>query len=105
MRTRKPQSEEQNCQPGSIEQQLDMCETGSLRGEEVLRANREHPNFNVDMSEEDREGDEMSGDDHSSGLQGGEPELRGQKHISSGMPGDQTEHEELIEKSKPGEAA
>jgi hypothetical protein len=96
MRKRKPQVDEVFCPPGSIEQQLDMCEEGSLRGEEVLREHRDHPSFAVDLSEEDREGDEMSGDEHSGGLQGGEPELSspGQLHISTGLPGDQTRLEE-----------
>ena len=93
MRSRKPQNDEQQCQAGSVEQQLDMCETGTLRGDESIRSNREHPNFNIDMSEEDREGDEMSGDDHSSGLQGGESELKNQPHIQTGLPGDETDHE------------
>ena len=74
------------CSPGSIEQELDMCETGSLRGDEILHSHGKLPprytgdpveldqlidqNWGMDMSEEDREGDEMSGDDHSSGLSG-----------------------------------
>lgn len=76
-----PQPEE--CTPGSIEQKLDMCEEGSLKGDEILhRHGRRKPkpsgdpkpidkdmneNFNVDMSEPDREGDEWSGDEHSFG--------------------------------------
>lgn len=97
---------------GTIEQHLDMNETGSLRGDEILhhhgkpsREFSEDPvpidqamdRFVSDMSEIDREGDEMSGDDHSSGLQGGEPELRRQPHIDSGMPGDVTEEESIRE--------
>lgn len=82
---------------GSIEQQLDMSEDeASLRGDEFLHSHGvpiapgdiEH-NFRIDMSEEDREGDEMSGDEHSSGLQGEEV---GQETLDrpEGMPGDDT---------------
>lgn len=75
------------CAPGSIEQQLDMCEEGTLRGDEILHhhgdenapeANSETPvnllmdRYEMDMAEEGREGDELSGDEHSSGLQGSE---------------------------------
>lgn len=101
------------CSPGSIEQQLDMCEEGSLKGDDILfshgldqgEGGEEIPSleelmnrYEVDLSEENREGDEMSGDDHSSGLQGGEPELQRQLHIATGMPGDRTDHEEFFEK-------
>lgn len=101
------------CCPGSIEQQLDMCESGSLRGDTILhrhgRPEPEHsgdpreldeminnsdPTWQMDLSEENREGDEMSGDEHSGGLEGGESELGGQPHIHTGLPGDQTLHEE-----------
>ncbi|OFZ55638.1 MAG: hypothetical protein A2428_14895 [Bdellovibrionales bacterium RIFOXYC1_FULL_54_43] len=89
--------------PGSIEQQLDMSETGELRGDEILHSHGNLPsedpdledpnemltNFHFDMAEEGREGDEMSGDDHSSGLQGGEREMENQDHIASGLPGDE----------------
>jgi len=98
------------CSPGSIEQELDMCETGSLRGDDILYRHGVEPlqytgdpqeldliigqgedaNWEVDLSEEDREGDEMSGDEHSSGLEGGEPELESQPNIASGLPGDRT---------------
>lgn len=73
---------------GSIEQQLDMMESGNLRGELASRHGK--MNFNVDMSEYNREGSEMSGDEHSSGMQGGESELStvGQRHIHTGLPGD-----------------
>jgi hypothetical protein len=95
--------------PGSIEQQLDMCERGDLRGDEILHHHgRDRPkqdpdlraeldleeNFRVDMAETQREGDEMSGDEHSSGLQGGEPELERQPHLSQGLPGEETLREE-----------
>ncbi|OFZ18104.1 MAG: hypothetical protein A2X94_13955 [Bdellovibrionales bacterium GWB1_55_8] len=88
------------CSPGSIEQQLDMCEDGELRGDEVLHSHglqknekadlssedSMRTNFSVDMSEVDREGDEMSGDEHSLGLQGDEQqELANQ--TESGIPG------------------
>lgn len=72
---------------GSIEQQLDMCESGPLRGDQILHQHgidqpkNPHPsmnerqmetNFQVDMSEENREGAEETGDEHSMGLQGEE---------------------------------
>ncbi len=82
---------------GSIEQQLDMSEDpDSLRGDDFLHSHGlkyppgdlEH-NYRIDMSEEDREGDEMSGDEHSSGLQGEEV---GQETLerAEGLPGDDT---------------
>ncbi len=97
--------EPEYCSPGSIEQELDMCEEGELKGEEVERrvggiATPDEPlsgeplevvdelnSYEMSFSERDREGDEMSGDDHSSGLQGGEQELKNQRHIDSGVPG------------------
>ncbi len=80
------------CAPGSIEQQLDMCEQGDLKGDEIqfhhgmdfsdqegdlneLTDLFELENFNVDMAEEGREGSELSGDEHSMGLQGDRDEL------------------------------
>jgi len=85
--------EPESCSPGSIEQQLDMCEEGELRGDAVQRnlkvadegnqdptpVDEEFGSFNMDMSEADREGDEMSGDEHSGGLQGEEPEEEDQR--------------------------
>ena len=41
------------------------------------------------MAEDDREGDDLSGDEHSSGLQGEETEVRNQPHLSSGIPGEE----------------
>jgi hypothetical protein len=96
-----------------IRHQLDMDEVGPDRGDDVLHSHgrptdTRHPdtdirsvdemlhNYQMDMSEESREGDEMSGDDHSSGLQGGDPDLTGQPHISSGLPGERTQDEEKI---------
>lgn len=97
--------EPEYCSPGSIEQQLDMCEEGELKGEEVqhrteLRPTPDEPpsedpmevvdemeSYEMTFSERDREGDEFSGDDHSSGLQGGEFELQHQRHIDSGSAG------------------
>lgn len=84
----------------SEEQKLDMCEVEGLRGDEIThqhgveetRNQSGDPkelteimdkNWSMDMSEENREGDEMSGDEHSQGLQGGEPELRSQPRIES----------------------
>jgi hypothetical protein len=100
--------------PGSIEQQLDMCESGSLRGDEILHHHGQTEEvaplpeippvdllmnrFQMDLAEENREGDELSGDDHSGGLQGGERELTGQRHINTGMPGDLTNRSELQER-------
>lgn len=97
------------CSPGSIEQKLDMCEEGSLRGDDILHSHGQEPakytgdpaeldtllneNWEMDLAEEDREGDEMSGDEHSSGMDGGETEIEGQPHISTGLPGDRTRHE------------
>lgn len=101
--------------PGSEEQHLDMLEGGDarLRGDEVLHnppeASLEDEDdtdetvrpvdelmntFSVDMSEDGREGDEMSGDDHSSGMQGGESELLNQENIESGMPGQGNDDED-----------
>lgn len=72
---------------GSIEQRLDMCEEGPFRGDELLHnhgresgnpdraieeADQMMTNYQMDMSETHREGDDESGDEHSSGLQGGE---------------------------------
>ncbi len=70
------------CSPGSIEQQLDMCEEGSLRGDEIIHQHgivtlnlgdsdpvevdrNMEANFNMDLSEENREGSEMSDDEYS----------------------------------------
>lgn len=102
--------------PGSIEQQLDMMEEGDLRGDEVMRrtdllATPEEPiseqpmdlvselrSFNMTMSERDREGDEMSGDDHSSGLQGEDFELQHQGATLTGVPGESLELDGLYDK-------
>lgn len=99
----------EECAPESPEQKLDMCETGSLRGDEIERSHglktpkNPHPtmndnqmesNFQVDMSEEGREGDEESGDEHSSGLQGDEQqELQYDDEFGeadAGLPGEMT---------------
>lgn len=106
--------------PGSIEQKLDMCEDDdSLKGDQVLFSHgidsdvgdselglqgvdqliSKNNNFHIDLSEGNREGDEMSGDEHSSGWQGGESELAGQPHIATGMPGDRSLREEVIERT------
>lgn len=98
--------------PGSITQQLDMNESGPLRGDEILHhhglpdpagrpdgdpmplaADRMEHNYQVNMSEEGREGDEESGDEHSSGLQGGE---------NNGLPGDMTEKVAKLDPSLRG---
>jgi len=102
--------------PGSIEQQLDMVEEGDLRGDEVTRRtdllvtpedpNSEDPldlvselqSFNMTRAERDREGDEMSGDDHSSGLQGEDFELQHQGATLTGTPGESLELDGLYDK-------
>lgn len=74
------------CSPGSIEQQLDMCENGTLRGDEILHSHGGSPpqysgdpaeltdvldkSWRADLSEDDREGDELSGDENSTGTGG-----------------------------------
>ena len=104
--------------PGSIEQQLDMSEEGSLRGDEILHHHGLEPEaedlaregellgvdqlmarnaYEIDMAEESREGSELSGDEHSRGLQGGDSELQSQPHLSSGLPGEQSRHERFFE--------
>lgn len=115
MRKHPGDPEPESCAPGSIEQKLDMCEEGSLRGDDILHSHgkigreyQEGPlpldqviedNYQVDLSEENREGDEMSGDDHSSGFEGDEVEISGQPHINTGMPGDRTHRMEVIERT------
>ena len=77
------------CSPGSIEQQLDMCEEGTLKGDSILHSHGIdarpysgdptavdqliNESWEINLAEEDREGDELSGDEHSMGLQGDEP--------------------------------
>jgi hypothetical protein len=79
--------------PGSIEQQLDMCEAGPLKGDEISHErSRARGLADGAILDTDRETVEMTGDDHSLGLQGGEEELKHQPHIHSGVPG--TEEEE-----------
>jgi hypothetical protein len=105
-----PSRADDKARAGSIEQQLDMCESGPLRGDDILHNHgvRErtnpHPtlndeqlekNYRIDMSEEDREGMEESGDEHSAGLQGDEmQELQYDDHFGdsdAGIPGEMTE--------------
>ncbi|MCM2324788.1 MAG: hypothetical protein NDJ90_16130 [Oligoflexia bacterium] len=66
--------EPERCAPGSIERQLDMCEPNPDAEEEETEeprgADEMLERFGMDLSEPGREGDEMSGDDHSSGKQG-----------------------------------
>ena len=102
----------------SFEQQLDMMEEGSLRGDELLHhhgleavgedlAREGEPlgvdqlmarnAYEIDMAEESREGSELSGDEHSRGLQGGDSDLQSQPHLSSGLPGEQARHEQFFE--------
>lgn len=88
---------------GTIEQHLDMYESGPLRGDEILhhhglpdRHSERRPldksdleeNFHVDMAEDEREGDEESGDEHSSGMQGTDPP---EPHEDASSPGEMTE--------------
>ncbi len=93
-----------------------MAETPGLRGDEIEHSHGAPPpyegkyqgrpgvdrsmeaRYRVDMAEDGREGDEMSGDEHSAGLQGGEQEIEGQAHISTGLPGDQTFHDQENER-------
>ena len=102
------------CSPGSIEQQLDMCEAGSLRGDEILHHHGTRDQlirdgdpdpldklfelYQLDSSETNREGSEETGDEHSAGLQGGETEIAGQLHIKTGFPGELTQQIERIER-------
>ena len=77
---------------------LDMVEPGEERSDRDPKTlNRVTERFEMDMSEADREGDEQSGDDHSSGLQGADPEEANQPHIQRGLPGEETADDELIE--------
>lgn len=83
--------------PTSIEQLLDMNETSGLKGEEIthekapktVEEEGEYTLYQMNMAEEGREGDEETGDDHSSGLQGGDSELTDQENIRSGLPGEE----------------
>ncbi len=76
--------------PGSIEQQLDMCERGPLKGEEIAHE-RSRPRGFLEgaIVDTDRETGEMSGDDHSRGLQGDDSETETQPHPVSGIFGDE----------------
>jgi len=100
---------------GSIEQQLDMIENGELRGDEILHSHgvkartNPHPtltedqmqrNYRIDMSEEGREGDEESGDEHSSGFQGEDEGITFKGEQDTGLPGEMTEQ---AAKSDPSE--
>jgi hypothetical protein len=101
MQRNKKFEDERPNNPGSIEQHLDMVESGPLRGDTVehmhgRQRQREEmeENFHVDMSEGSREGDELSGDEHSSGLQGGD-------ETRQGMPGDEEKWaEEQVDRLK-----
>jgi hypothetical protein len=96
---------------GSIEQNLDMCDTGPYRGDEILHHHGQEPgnsdeaiedveqmlmNYRVDMAETNREGDEMTGDEHSSGLQGGDSELEEQVPPLGGLPGEEEKTQEKV---------
>lgn len=56
--------------------------------------------FEMNLSEENREGDEMSGDEHSLGPQGRESELMDPSHIGTGIPGDRTRRMEQNERQE-----
>lgn len=66
------------CRSGSTARNLDMCEGKAVRGDEISQEPHEDPDeqgplgagYHTDMSERAREGDEESGDEHSSGYQG-----------------------------------
>jgi hypothetical protein len=64
-------------------------------------------NYNVDMSEEGREGDEESGDEHSAGLQGSDQQElqyddREVDHADSGVPGEMTGKVTRLDPSRRG---
>lgn len=81
-----------------IARHLDMVEPGEEAADRDPKAfNRVNERMEMDMSEADREGDEQSGDDHSSGLQGTDPEEANQPHVQRGLPGEETTDDELIE--------
>lgn len=112
-----PEPADQN-EPGSIEQQLDMVENGpGPKGDTLLRdhgktfddkrdpnfvkeldADEMLQNFHINMGESNREGDEMSGDEHSAGLQGEDSEFTDQPTFDDELPGEETEKEEDREK-------
>jgi hypothetical protein len=111
-----PEPADQN-EPGSIEQQLDMVEGGGPKGDTLIRDHgktfddKRDPNYvkeldgdemlknyHVNMGESNREGDEMSGDEHSLGLQGGDSEFANQPTFDDELPGEETEREEEREK-------
>jgi hypothetical protein len=109
MRNKNPKKD---CRPGSIERDLDMCEGPAFRSEDILHGNKAHSErgplgagFRVDESEGKREGAEESGDEHSAGYQGDEPELINQDNVDSGLPGALTEEEEREQRKNEGEAA
>jgi hypothetical protein len=66
------------CRSGSTARDLDMCEGKALKGDEISQEQHENKEeqgplgagYQTDMSERSREGDEESGDEHSSGYQG-----------------------------------
>ena len=104
------------CSPGSIEQQLDMCETGALRGDQIshdhgMEGSDDLPSsdqaldkilnqyYEPDLAEQSREGDEMSGDEHSSGLQGEDSEFTDQGQLDTGLPRDESRRTEKKEQT------
>lgn len=81
----------------------DLGEPDSQGDELPLAVDHMIHNFHFDMAEDRREGDDMSGDEHSSGLQGGDVEpvrRHGHNKISTGIPGDATD-EVPLEVRKP----
>jgi hypothetical protein len=118
-----PRPETARSRSGSIEQQLDMNEKGPLRGDEIshhhgrpqernetlpeLTDELMEENFHVDMAEDGREGDEESGDAHSSGLQADDQqELQydsaDPEDSDSGAPGEMTEKAARLDPSQKG---
>jgi hypothetical protein len=94
-----------------------MNESGPLRGDEILHhhglpdpasrpdgdplplaADRMEENYQVDMSEEGREGDEESGDEHSSGFQGEDLD----EGNTNGLPGEMTEKVAELDPTRKG---
>ena len=107
---------------GSIKQQLDMNESGPNRGDEILHHHGIEPrtgsyptmndalmeeNYHIDMSEDTREGDEESGDEHSSGYQADDQQelqydTESPEDADSGAPGEMTNKVAHLDPSKTG---
>lgn len=101
---------------GSDEQRLDVCNSGPYRGDDIIHSHgfvNENPdyaiededlmmlNYHMDLAEDGREGSDLSGDEHSSGLQGGDNELseidgEGIFFYDEGLPGDEEKNQDEI---------